>query len=162
MTKRGFTLIETLIYLALFAVIMSGILTAVYSISQTSSRNQAKAMMLEEGTFLVGKIDWILSNTRDIMGATGASSTLSVISFDGNVFVIDLLLGEMRLARDFNPPQALNNTNVSVENLTFVHTEATGDGINPESLEASFTLSTRTRDGLPFSQNFSTIKYLRK
>lgn len=162
MKKNGFTLIETLIYLALFAIIMTGVLTSVYSVSETSSRNQAQAMVLEEGTFLVGKIDWALSGAREIDQPTSVGNTLLLTRFDGSTITIEATGTDMLLTRDSSSPQVLNNTNVSVENLTFTHIEATGDGINPESLEASFTVSTRTQGGLPLSQNFSTIKYLRK
>ncbi len=162
MKKKGFTLIETLIYLALFSVIMAGILTSVYSVSQTSSRNQTKAMILEEGTFLSAKIDWVFSNTSEVIWPVSASSSLSVITFDGTEIIIDLNNNNLRIARGTTTPEILNNTNVWISNLSFVHSVESGVGINPESLEASFTANARTPDGISLSQDFSTIKYLRR
>ncbi|MEJ0001782.1 MAG: hypothetical protein WDN09_01165 [bacterium] len=65
--------------------------------------------------------------------------------------------------------QNLNNSNVTITcnppaggSGCFTYNTGTGDGINPESVTADFTLNTRTSEGLSYSQEFSTIKYLRK
>ncbi len=166
-SKKGFTLIETVIYIALFTLIITGTLASTYSIVSSSARNQTKAMIQEEGSFLVGKIDWVLTG---IQSATvgGGGSTLSVIKFDtsiGNPLVLDQTGGNLSLTRGTNPPQVLNNSNITLTcpvTGCFVHTAASGDGINPESVSAFLTLHAITSEGLPYSQDFSTVKYLRK
>jgi len=166
-SQKGFTLIETLIYLGLYAIIMTGALTAIYTIFESSARNQVKAMVQEEGTFILGKIDWALTGAKTIgsppTGSTG--STLSITKFDstaGNPIVISLSGANAMISRSGNPGAVLNNSNVSVTNLTFTHTSASGSGSNPESVAASFTLQATTSDGLSYSQSFATVKYLRK
>ena len=60
------------------------------------------------------------------------------------------------------PEQELNNSNVSVANLAFVHARSTGDGLDPESVSASFTMYATTSDGHALHADFSTLEYLRK
>lgn len=174
-TAAGFTLIETIIYLALFAMFMGGAIAAAYNIFEASDRNQAKAMAQEEGNFLVAKIEWALSGAQIINSppAPLADSTLWVTRVDGfdgagapilTPVVISLSGTDMRLVINpaINTPITLNNSAVTITNLSFSHTYPSGDGINPESLSASFTVSTKTAGGLAISQDFFTAKYLRK
>lgn len=165
-TKGGFTLIETIIYVALFAFIMTSALVSVYSILSSSARNQTKAMVQEEGSFLLGKIDWALSGISSASVSNGGN-TLSVIKFDTSIaspVVITLQNESFFIKRGGGPSRQLNNTNVTVSCASdcFERVAGSGDGINPESVEANFTVSAKTSDGLSFSQDFSTIKYLRK
>lgn len=173
--NRGFTLIETLIYLALYAIIMTGAIVSAYAILSSSARNQTKALVQEEGSFLVGKIDWVLSGTQAInqpndgvSSTVDQGSTLSITKFDaslGNPIVITLDGTNLTITRGTNPTEALNNSGIQISCPAagcFKHTSASGDGVNPESLSAYFTLTTRTSDGISYSQDFSTTKYLRR
>ena len=65
--SRGFTLLETIIYLALFSILMTGAIGATYSLLEGGDRNQMFVSVQEEGTFLNRKINWALA------GATAAS-----------------------------------------------------------------------------------------
>ena len=167
---RGFTLIETLIYIAIYSIIMAGALVSVYAILGSSARNAMKAMVQEEGSFLIGKIDWALTGAQSIsqptIGASGA--TLSTTKYDasiGNPIVISLSGGDLTISRGGNPPQTLNNSNVQVSCAPvgcFAHASASGDGINPESVSATITVHATTSEGLSYTQDFTTVKYLRK
>lgn len=169
-TNKGFTLIETIVYLAIFAIIMTGTLSSVYAIFSSSARNQTKALAQEEGSFLLAKIDWALTGAQSInnpnANASGDTLSLNKFSpFSGNPLVISITGGEMTISRAGNPASILNNSNTTITcppTSCFTHTSASGDGINPESLTARFTVHATTSDGLPFSQDFTTVKYLRK
>jgi hypothetical protein len=158
--NRGFTLIETVLYLALFGIVIGGAIVGAYSIFESAAHNQTKAMVIEEGSYLTGKIDWLLSNAADV---TVTPTTLLVTKFDGSAATIALSGGNFTLTGATLP---LNNSNITVEALSgtpvFVHTLASGSGVNPESVRATFRLSTHTLSGFVFSQDFSTAKYLRK
>ena len=118
-TTEGFTLIETVIYIALFAFIMTGALVSIYGILGSSARNQTKAMVQEEGSFLLGKIDWALSgvetiNLPDDSDGDGIELdlTLSVKKFDTspeNPIVITLSGGDFTISRGGGAAQTLNN-----------------------------------------------------
>ncbi len=174
----GFTLIETIIYISIFALIMTGALVSVYAILGSQARNQAKAMVAEEGIFLLGKIDYILSGTKTIslpnvgVGSTeGYGNTLQIIKFgDGtNIVKINLNENDLQIAIGSGDYITLNNSNVKIScpffppnNKCFKHESPSGDGITPKSIEVKFKITSTTSEGLSFSQDFSTIKYLRK
>ena len=79
-TNTGFTLIETLIYIGLFALIISGVLASVFMILGNNARLQAKAMIQEEGSFLIGKVDWALSGIESASVSNG--NTLQVSKYN--------------------------------------------------------------------------------
>lgn len=169
MKKRGFTLIEAIVYLALFSILMSGALVSVYTLLGSSARNQTKATVQEEGSFLIGKIDWALTGAKVINSpaVNTSGNTLIVSRYDASLspVVITVSGGTMSIAVGANPSHVLNNSNMPITcpaQGCFSHTSASSDGINPENATSTFTITTRTTEGLPFSQSFSTVKYLRK
>jgi len=54
---QGFTLIEVLIYLALFGILFSGLFVCAFTIIENIGRNDTQIMVLEEGDFLLAKIE---------------------------------------------------------------------------------------------------------
>lgn len=165
--QQGFTLIEALLYLALFAILMAGAVVTAYTIFESAGRNQGKEMIQQEGDFLIAKIDWALSGAQTIISppldfnAPTQSSILQVTKYDGGSVIIGLNGNDMQLQKgtDVFP---LNNSDVEVSNLVFTHVASSGGGVNPESLSASFILTTRTENGMLINREFSTTKYLRK
>ena len=166
----GFTLIEAIVYLALFGIIMSGAVITAYQIVESSGRTETRAMVQEEGDFIVGKINWALSGIQSITapatpipgGACTVSNTLSVTKWDASIgnILITLSAGDVTLGRGGNQPKPLNNSNVTVTNLGFTHCY-TG-GINPESIALAFTVSALSPNGVTISQDFFTSNYVRK
>jgi type II secretory pathway pseudopilin PulG len=160
--KRGFTLIETLIYLALYTIIIGGALAAVYSMLESDARNETAAMVEEEGDFLIGKIDWVLSDTASVQSPISSGKELSITLADGSAVVFRSIAPALSIQAGSAQEQILNNTDVSVIGLTFIHSLSTSDGLDPESVSASFTLVATTSDGRVLSRDFSTLEYLRK
>lgn len=161
---RGFTLIETLIYIALYTLIIGGVVVSVYSIIESSNRNQAKAMLHEEGLFILGKLESSLANADNAL--TPDPATLSItdnsLSSSKNPTVFSVASGNLSVTRGNSPSEILNNSNVTVTNSSFVYTTQSGDGVLPEKVEISFTFETATLNGTKVIENFSTTKYLRK
>jgi prepilin-type N-terminal cleavage/methylation domain-containing protein len=160
----GFTLIEVIVYLALFAILFGGAIAAAYNVIESSGRNQTKANLQEEGEFLVAKINWALSGAQIV--SVLAPSKLSVSGlYNGQPIMIDLsvrLDGTNMVIDKGSGTVVLNNSNTYVSQLVFIHTSASGQGINPESVAARFVLTTKTPNGMDMSQEFSTIAFLRK
>lgn len=156
-TSRGFTLIETLVYIALFALIIGGFVAASYMLFETSDRNQTKAMMQQEGNFLIAKVKWSLSGALLVSApaANTSGATLSLVRSDGSVAVFALASTTMMLNGN-----ALNNTNTVMSKLVFIH--ASAGSTNPESVETGFTITATTPNGMTVSESASTTSYLRK
>ena len=66
MNKRGFTLLEVVIYIALFSMLMSGVLVTVYQLLEAGRSNMSAVAVQEEGTFVNRKISWALAGATDI------------------------------------------------------------------------------------------------
>lgn len=163
--KCGFTLIEAVIYLALFSIVVGGALVSSFSIIESIGRNHMKAVLQEEGNFLIGKINWALSGASavDVPPAGSIGNTLSVTKWDPTVenpIIIALSGADVTLSRGAGAPHTLNNNNVQVSSLTFTHTYP--GGTNPESVVAKLTLSARTPNGMTISQAFSSTNFLRR
>lgn len=169
------TLIEILIYLALYTILVGGSILSAYTLISTSSRNQAKAMAQEEGNYLIGKIDWMLTGAKSInepndhlVATIDRGTTLSVTKYDtsvGDPLVASVSDGVLSFGRSGHVPVRIHNTNTTVTcpaGGCFTHVSTSGDGINPESLTATFTIHTVTSDGREYAQEFTTVKYLRK
>jgi hypothetical protein len=145
--QKGFTLIEALLYIALFAIVIGGGMVAVYQIIESTNRTSDKVMMLEEANFIQRKIEWALkgasvdddetdSDTLTIIKPIDGSDEILVFEFDGTDVILDGNTGE---------DVALNNTFVTVTDPEIVF----------DSAENKVDISFRV-DGELFSQT----KYL--
>jgi len=159
MNRRGFTLVETLVYLALFALIIGGFVAASYMLFETSDRNQTKAVLQQEENFLLGKLNWMMGGVDPSQAITPSAntsgSTLIVTRYDGSPFTVFQSGADMQLNGE-----TLNNANVTISKLVFIHAYA--GGTNPESIEAGFTISAKTPTGDTISEIASTTRYIRK
>lgn len=163
--NRGVSLLETVIYVALFAILITGTLVSVYTIIGGSARLQAKAMVQEEGAFLVGKIDWALNGAKNVF-ITDSGRTLEIVkaSSDGQNDLITKIIitsdsqGDMKIEKPGNSAQGLNNDNVKINRPPEGYFKLLTSG----GVSADIIVETRTSEGQLFSEHFSTVKYLRK
>lgn len=136
--KNGFTLIETIIYIAILAfLIASGVMSAFYIID-SSGENKIDVNVQAEGNFILRKIDWALTGATDASVA-GSSLTITktsgpyIFSFDGSQY---LQLGGTNL----------NSSRVTISSVVF---SVSG---SPKKITVSFNVN-----GKPFA----ITKYLR-
>lgn len=163
--QAGFSMIETVVYLGLFGIIIGGVMVSIYSLFEGTMRNQTKAMVQEEGTYILGKIDWALTGANSVsVSPTGLQLYINRNGINplDNPLTFDASGGRMTLSRGTSTPITLNNSNIQVMSTVFSHAVESGDGIVPENIKVSFTLSALTPNGQSYSQNFSAVKYLRK
>ena len=152
--QEGFTLIEVLIYLGLFAFLISGMLMSVYIILEGGHRSQSNATLQQEGDFVISKFNRALNEGKTL---TVTGSELDVEMWSGPDLVFDMDSGNITLDSG-SGALSLNNTNTEVSDLIFTHQ---GEGTSQEILTVKFTLTTRTEDGKVVSENFETTKYLK-
>jgi prepilin-type N-terminal cleavage/methylation domain-containing protein len=81
--SAGFTLIEMLVYLALFALIMTGAFVSAYQLIEHSARTQAQVERSEELGFLIRKITWALGSAVSV-GVSG-DDTLTIVTGAGTL-----------------------------------------------------------------------------
>lgn len=149
--KRGFTLIETMIYVALFVIIIGGGFVGAYQVISSSDYANRQSVIDEEGNFVIRKIEWALSGTQTInspaLGVTGSTLSINKYNFaPNNPVVFDLNMGVVRLKKGSGSPISLTTSNVVVSNLSFTQIATSG-------IRASLTIQGKI---------FETTKYIRQ
>ncbi len=133
--NRGFTLLETLMYIALIGILIGGMIVAVYPVFTNSERLSQKVTRDTETAFLLHKLSWALSSVTSLSVSGGDTLTIDmeggpVVTFEANGTTVDF---------DGEP---LLSSRVKVENLVFDHTIGS-DGA-PDTVTIEFDI-----DGLP-------------
>lgn len=156
--KNGFTLIETLIYIALFTLMMGGAVVAAFFIIDASAHDKDKITATLEAEFLMRKIDWALTGLDlsspvnvPAPGASGPKLSVNKNGFPPNPLVVDAVSGRARLAQGGGAAAELTTDRVAVSNLKFRHIAALPP--MPAAIVTSFTIAGR---------DFQMTKYLRK
>lgn len=165
LNEDGFTLIETLVYLGLFAIIMTGVISVAFATFEGNGRLQTKNLIQEEGDFLLAKINYALTGATSVSQPVSGSPDNTLIFIKaGSTLTFNLSTGNLQLG-GIN----LNNSNVSIvatppSTSIFSHTCSSSPcGSAPlEFVTAGFTLQAKTPNGQTYSQDFQTTKYLRK
>lgn len=142
--SRGFTLLETIIYLGLFGVLMSGALVAVYQLIDGGVHNMKAVAIQEEGLFVNRKISWALSGATAV--ATPDAKTLVITRPDlgaQSPLTITESVGEMRIARGGAAPLPLTTAEMKVTDTVFSVLPAAA-GI-PPAVRVSYEI-----EGVPF------------
>jgi len=147
--NKGLTLIEVIVYIALFMLLIGGGMISAFYIIDSSERNKSDLSVTTEAQFLLRKIDWALTGV-DSVSVSG--DILTVYKSDATKILIDSSDNRVRFSRDDgNSWEFLTAERISIENLTFTHTRDTCPAL--DSVAVSFTA-----DDKPFEM----LKYLRK
>lgn len=166
--NKGFTLIESLLYIALFAIIIGGALVAVYQMIESSDAVSAKNNVEMEGSFLLRKIDWALTGAKDI-GSPSVNNSGQVLGINFTTpspLIFRLNSDKLQLSRDNGITFSdLSSDYVVVSDVLFTHTDSdyvspTSPGPKPAEIKASFDIATKAEPSKTYP--FETTKYLRK
>ncbi len=160
MKQQGFTLIEVLVYLALFAVLFGGTLASVHVLISGSNKNQSVITLQQEGEFLMGKLNWALAGASSLTVNSATQITINKFDYGSNPVVFDLNSNKLRISQASGAFVNLNSDNANITNLTF--TDIPALGAKPQGLKTLFTIQTLTSNGFSVSKVFETTKYLRK
>lgn len=139
----GFTLIETVIYIALLGIMLGGGMIGVYNILEGSGRTRQAMYREQEGYFITRKINSILSETDTIYEpAPNTSSTVLRVHTPGGDVRIELFGNQVTLQRGLGATTTLNDTLIPAANLSFTENSASS------TLVVNFEL-----DSIPYSIN---------
>lgn len=135
--KSGFTLLETVIYLALFAIIMSGALTTTRQLITNAPRLENQTSADDEADFLEQKISWLLENNH--LSDIQISGAGTILTIGHDTFAQDSTNGHLTLNN-----QPLNSDTVTVSRLL-------AEIYSPNVIEITLTIN---------QQNFSLSRYV--
>jgi len=160
MKNRGFTLIETMIYIALFSILIgTGFVTA-FQLIDSSDKLSTKTVTAEEGNFVSRKIDWVFTgldatNPPTIGGSLPCSQTIKVYktNFSSNPIMLqfDSATNALEIKEGLGTFSPLTSSNVKVTCLKFQTLPAIGNA--PSGISATTTIN---------SIDFTVTKYIRK
>lgn len=139
--RRGFTLIETLIYTAIISIIISSFILILYNIVQSVDRTTRNVDLVEQKQFLIQKIDWVLQSVSVVntptAGDSAASISVNKINYALNPVVVSAQNGVLRISEGGGADISLTPTGVVVSNLNFIHTATA----NETSIKFTATIS---------------------
>ncbi len=142
---RGFTLMETLIYGVLVAIVIGGVILSLYVLVVSSQAINDKVVVEEEANFMIKKMEWALAGYQTISspasGASGASLSINKFNYGSNPIVFDLSGGSLRITEGGGSPVPLSSAKVMVSNLNFNHLAAIGTG--PDGVKMTMTINGR-------------------
>ncbi len=150
--QKGFTLMESVIYIALFSIIITGTIVSAYELLRGSSAIDKKIVIQSEGNFVIRKIESALNGAQSIvLPSSGSGSVLRVIKSDGAQSDIQIN-GNFVEFRDgaLNSFLPITTPNVILESLVFEKLEESG--ASPAGIKAVLTLNGTT---------FETTRYIR-
>lgn len=150
---RGFTLIETIIYIALLGILMSGAILTAFDLVQSGQSSNTKATLQEEGNFVQRKLAWALSDMSVVPATTGSCTqtfTVNKTNYGSNPVTFRLNGSVVQMSENGGAYIALTTANVSASCLKF---QAATECGALQGITATLTLN-----GL----DFSTTKCIRK
>ncbi len=157
MKNRGFTLIEVIIYIALFSLMIGSLVVTAFHLLQNSGKTNARTVAQEEMNFVLKKIDWVFTGVESVENPTSGSGNTLEITKAGNTLSIRLNTTDNKIElcvddpctddADFFP---ITTVNVHIDDLNFTYLPAVGS--SPEGI-----MTTVTIDG----QTATSSKYLR-
>lgn len=155
-TGAGFTLIETLIYIALFALIMGSGVAASFYVIDSAEKEKISVNAIADAQFLLRKIDWALTGSAIVSPSSGASASFLRVNkddFPSNPILIDLdfTTGRANIATGTNSPIELTGDRVTIANLQFQNIPAILT--KPAAIKAAFTAN---------GTDYELTRYLRK
>ncbi len=148
---QGFTLIETLVYIALLVFLMGSAVFAVYNLISGAQHLGNNAAIQEEGNFVLRKIDWALVSATSFN--TSVANQLTVTKLDGGTtrsIVFTLNGTEVDMSENWGTAVPITTSNVQVNSLTF--TSPPEPGAPTSGVRADLTVN---------GALFSTTRYLR-
>jgi len=162
--NTGLTLIEIIIYIALFSIVIGGGMIATYQIVESTEAGTNHVILQEEANFLLRKVNWALTGATAVTVSGGRLETTKNIGGTSTTFSFNLCSGNLTIKKGAgktcsSSPIILNSSSIEVT-ATSLFTKITGGG-KPDAIKTSFILTTE-QNGRNISQDFSTTKYLRK
>ncbi len=129
-SRKGFTLMETVIYIGLLSFITSFVVVVLYQMIGSENQGRNRTEVDGEGNFMMQKMVWALVGAQAInapaVSATGTTLSVNKYNYASNPIVFDVNGRNIRIAKGTSTPVILNSARVYINQLTFQHLAASG------------------------------------
>ena len=123
--RRGITIVETILYVGLLAIIMAGLMTFLVNLVRREAKVSAMIEANQTGRFALEKINSVIRNSKDATSPTDGTSgsSLSLTMPDSNLSptVFQVTSGVLTMKQGANAAIPLTSSGVTVSNLTFTN-----------------------------------------
>lgn len=133
---RGVTLFETLIYIFIFSLLMTGALATSFWTAETSARTARLAILDSEVDFVLRKIDWASTGSTITAPSAGNTGTTLTFARDGETYSFTISGTALTFSLNGATPVPLTTNNVTVSSFSATHIDA----VNGEPAAASTTI----------------------
>ncbi len=154
---KGFTLIEVVVYIALFSILLGGGFVTAFQLMNGSNKTYINTAIQEEGNFVLKKLEWSLTgldpaNPPSVSGSSCTQTlTVTKINHPLNPIVVRLNVNTLEISENGGAYLPLTTTNVIVSCLKARIISPSGSG--PSGVTATTTIN-----GI----DFAITKYFRK
>lgn len=139
--QKGISLIELLIYLAIFAGIMFVLVQVFIAFTHDRGQIEARVEVQQSQRFAVETMVQAIHRATGVNDPVGASLSLAMASSTLNPTVFDVSAGVLRMSEGAGEPANLTSDLTTVNSLTFTKiTNATTTGVATTSIKINFTL----------------------
>ena len=144
--QSGFTLIETILYIALFVFIMAAVVLATYNMIASTDKSQYRSLIHNEGQFVIRKFNSVLNGASSV---TISGTTLTAHYPSGSNKVIDYGSGKITVGGT-----TLNSDIAPVTSLSFIATPPAGN--RPVEVQMQFRMQ-----NIYYDETFTAKKLVR-
>ena len=159
---RAFTLLESLLYIALFGLLLQGAVAGISAITEKAGRNQEKALIETEGNFLIAKMTYDIDHSKSIsapiLNSSATSTTLQLISDTGTNITIQKS-GTSLTRTKATDTETLSSNAIRIDRLSFALTPDLYNSVAPAFLQIDLQISASSTSGINVTQPFSSIVY---
>lgn len=114
--KKGFTLIELILYVTILGIVMTALLPVALAVVDGGAKNSQNEEVVSTARNVMERIKYQIRNARDISAISAGSLTLT--NYSGPDTVIDLSAGKVRINQGTGAV-ALNSEDTLVTQLVF-------------------------------------------
>ncbi len=122
MKISGFTLLETIVYCALFGVLMTSALVTVYSLMDSNDRAKQSISLIAEAAFINQKLVWVFTGAANVTAID--AQTVHIARPDlgtDNPLVLEAFSNNWYLTRGSAQPQALTGLPFAITEVVVNH-----------------------------------------
>jgi type II secretory pathway pseudopilin PulG len=147
--KKGFTLVEILLYISISAVMLGAISFFFFLTLQSRAKSEVAAEVEQQGVQVMQLITQTIRNAEAIiLPSQGTPASLLYLNIPDTVndifFNINLGNGAIQVTENPNPAVPLTPPNIIVSNLSFTNLSRPG---TPGTIRIQFTLSSSNPEG---------------
>jgi len=164
--RSGFTLIEILVFIAIFSIIIVSFITILTTVTQLQIRQSSAAYVAEQSQSLIQQIRYYVKNARIIVENVPLDTPTSTLVFfppSPSVWEASILLSNGTVyfdSRENDSVPPITSDRVTVSNLLFTrhfNTNGSSSAFGSDSVSFSFTMSAGVAHTAQFySQSFQS------